>query len=74
MRRDHINSILPQLFIQLVAVTGAVTNQVVRIRLDHVEVETQLYQGDFMMIRRMRAARQRQPVTVDNRHAFHTLF
>jgi hypothetical protein len=52
----------------------ATTNQVLGLRLDHVEVEAQLHQGDFMVVRSMCADRQRQPVTIDNRHDFSHLY
>jgi hypothetical protein len=38
---------------------------------DHVEVEAQLYQADFVMVCRMRADRKRQSMAIDNRHDFH---
>ena len=71
VRRDHLDTLLPQLLIQLVAVVGAVADQIFRLRLDHVELETQLHQRDFMMVRRMRADRQRQAMTIHNCHDFH---
>ena len=44
---DHLNAFLAQFFIQLVTVVGAITNQVFRLRFDHVELEAQLHQGDL---------------------------
>ena len=40
-------------------------------RFDHVEVEAQLHQADFVVVRRMRADGERQAVAIDNRHDFH---
>ena len=70
---DHLNTVLAQFVIQLVAVIRAITNRVLGLCLDHVEVEAQLYQSDLMVVRCVGAHRQRQPVTVDNCHEFHTL-
>jgi hypothetical protein len=38
-----------QLLIQRIAVVGAITDQILRLGFDHVEVEAQLHQADFMM-------------------------
>jgi len=72
MWRDHFNAFLAQLFIQFVAVVGAITNQIFWSCLDHVEVKTQVHQGEFMMVSGMRTDRQRQAVTIHNRHDFQT--
>lgn len=71
VRRDHLDAILTQVGIQRVTVAGVVANQILRLRFDHVELEAQLHQRDLMMVRGMRADRQRQPVTIDNRRDFH---
>ena len=42
-------------------------------RLQHVEVETELDQGDFMMIGRVRTDGEGQPMTIDNRQNLHAL-
>jgi hypothetical protein len=55
MRRDHLDAVLSQLRIQRIAVIGAVTDQILRRGFDHVEVEAQLHQPDFVMVGRMRA-------------------
>jgi len=73
MWRDHFNAFLAQFFIQFVAVVGTITNQIHRLRLDHVEVKTQLHQSDFMMVGDVRTDCQRQAVTIHNCHDFHTL-
>ena len=41
--------------------------------LEQVEAETELQQGDFMMIRRMRAHGEGQSVPIYNRQDFHAL-
>jgi hypothetical protein len=46
----------------------AVADQVLRLRLYHVEIETQLHQGYFMMARRMRTHLQRQAAAIDDGH------
>src|SRR5215468_653746 len=71
MRRDHLNAVLSQLRIQRIAVIGAIADQVFRLGFDHVEVETQLHQTHFVMVRRVRADRERQSMAIHNRHDFH---
>ena len=66
VRRDHFNTILPQFLVQLVTVVRTVANEILQLGFDHAEVKTQLHQGDFMMIRRISANCQRQPVRIDN--------
>ena len=73
VRRDHLNALVPQLLIELVAVVGAIANEILRLRFDHVELETQLHQGDLMVVRRMGTDRQRQSVTSNNFHDFYAL-
>jgi len=70
---DYLNTFLTQFLIQLVAVVRAITNQVLGFRLDHAVIEAQLHQGNFMVIRRVRADRRRQSMTINNCHDFHIL-
>ena len=67
MRRDHLHPLLLQVVIEPIAVIRFVANQMLRLGLQHVEVETELHQRDFMMIRRMRAHRERQAMAIHNR-------
>ena len=39
MRCDHLNASVSQLFIQRIAVIGAIADQILRLGFDHVEVE-----------------------------------
>src|SRR5215831_3868053 len=39
MRRDHLDAVLAQLLIEWIAIVGAIANQILRLGLDHVEVE-----------------------------------
>src|SRR5215813_9035009 len=71
MRRDHLDAVLSQLGIQRIAGIGAIADQVFRLGFDHVEVETQLHQTHFVMVRRVRADRERQSMAIHNRHDFH---
>ena len=71
MRRDHLNAVVSQLFIQRVAIIGPIADQILRLGFDHVEVEAWLHQADFVMVRRVRADRERQPMAIHNRHDFH---
>src|SRR6266705_2750386 len=71
MWRDHLDAISAQFVVQRIAVVSAITNQVLRLGFDHVEVEAELHQADFVMVCRMRADRKRQSMAIDNRHDFH---
>ncbi len=71
MRRDHIHTVLLEVIIELIAGIRAIADQVLGLGFQHVEVKTELHQGDLMMIGRMRAHRQRQPMTIHNREDLH---
>lgn len=49
MRGDHLGSLLTNLFIQLIAVVRTTSKQILRLRFNHVEVERQLHERDFMV-------------------------
>ena len=49
MRCNHLDALSSQLLVQRVAVVGAVTDQILRLGFDHVEVEAQLHPADFVM-------------------------
>jgi hypothetical protein len=59
-RRDHLDAVLAQLLIEWIAVVCAIADQILRLGLDHVEVEAQLYQPNFVVIGGMRADRERR--------------
>ena len=71
VRCDYLVVMLATLCIQFVAVVRAIANQIFQSRLDHVEVERQLDQRDLVVIGPMRRDRERQAVTVDDRHDVH---
>src|SRR5256885_4087476 len=71
MRRDHLDAVLAQLLIEWIAVVGAIADQILRLGLDHVEVEAKLYQPNFVVIGGMRADRKRQSMTIHDCHDFH---
>src|SRR5213076_3404581 len=71
MRRYHLDAVLAQLLIEWIAVVGAIADQILRLGLDHVEVEAQLYQPTFVVIGGMRADRKRQSMTIHDCHDFH---
>lgn len=71
MRRNHLGALLLQVLVEFIAAVGAITNQVLRRRLDHIKVKTQLNQDNLMVIRGMGADREGQSLTVDNRQNFH---
>lgn len=47
---NHFNSALSQLLVQLVNSVGAAANQALVLGFHHGKVNTQLHQGDFMMV------------------------
>lgn len=57
---------------RVIAVIGAVGDQILRLRLNHLKIKTQLHQPHFVMIRRMGTDRQGKAVTVHDPHDFHT--
>ena len=71
MRRNHLDAVFSQLLVQWITVVSTVADQILRLRFYHVEVEAQLHQADFVVVRRMRADGERQAVAIDNRHDFH---
>src|SRR6266699_4200583 len=73
MRRDHLDAVLAQLLIEWIAVVGAIADQILRLGLDHVEVEAQLYEPNFVVIGGMRADRERQSMTIHDCHDFHAM-
>src|SRR6516165_10350743 len=69
--RDQLDPVSSQFIVERVAVVGAITDQIFWLGFNHVEVEAQLHQANFMMIGGVRAYRKRQSMTIDNRHDFH---
>ncbi len=62
--------------IESIAVIRAITDEMLRLGLQHGEVETELDPRDFMMIGRMRTHGERESLSIHNRedlHAFPTL-
>ena len=73
MRGNQVHPVLFEVFIQSVTIIGAGPNEMLRLGLQHVEVETELDQGDFMMIRRMRTDGERESMSIHNRENLHAL-
>lgn len=73
MWRDQVDAVLLENVIEPIIVIGPIANEMLRFGLDHVEVESELHQGDFMMIRCMPADGEGQPMSIDNREDFHAL-
>src|SRR6516165_8104402 len=65
--RDQLDPVSSQFIVERVAVVGAITDQIFWLGFNHVEVEAQLHQANFMMIGGVRAYRK-QSMTIDNRH------
>src|SRR5689334_6238872 len=70
---NHIDPVLLEGIIEAVTVIGPVPDEMFRLGLQHVEVETELDQGDFMMIRRMRTDGERESMAIHNRENLHAL-
>ena len=70
VRCDHLDAVSSQLLIQRIAVIGAISNQIFRLGFDHVEIEAQLNQAYFVVVRCMRTDRERQTMTIHNRRDF----
>ena len=70
VRCDHLDAVSTQLLIQRIAVVGAISNQIFGLGFDHVEIGAQLNQAYFVIIRCMRTDRERQTMTIYNRHDF----
>src|SRR6202158_1188103 len=71
MWSNHLDALLSKLHVERIAVVGAITDQIVRLGFDHVEVEAQLHECDLMVVGRVRADRQRQTMPINDRHDFH---
>jgi len=52
MRGNQVHPVLLEVLIELIAVIGAITNEMFRFGFQHVEVETEVHQRDLMMIGR----------------------
>jgi hypothetical protein len=68
MRRDHVGALLAKLRIEWVAVVRLVAEQILRLRFDHVEVERQLHQRHFVVVRRVCCHGEGHAVAIDDRH------
>jgi len=68
---NQVHAVLLEGVIEAVTVIGTIANGMLRFGFEHVKVETQLQQGDFMMIRRMRTDGERKPMAIHNRQDFH---
>ena len=64
VRRDHLDAVPTQFHIQRIAVVGAIPDQIFGLGFDHVEIEAQLNQSYFVVVRRMRTDRERQTMTI----------
>src|SRR5262245_12900896 len=69
--RDHLDAILTQRVVERVTVVSTVADEIFRLGFDHVEVEAQLYEANFVMVRGVGANRERQAVAIHDRHDFH---
>ena len=69
--RDQAHAVLLEVVIESIAVIRTITDEVLGFGLQHVEVETELHQRDLMMIGRVCAHRERQPMAIHNRKDLH---
>ncbi len=73
MGRNEVDAILLEVVIAAIAVIGPIADEMLGFSLEHVEIETELDQGDFVIIRGVRADRKWQPVPIHNRENLHAL-
>lgn len=73
VRCHHINAVLGKFFIKRIGVVGSVTNEFLGHGFDHVKVERQLHQRDFVMVARMSANGKLKSLTVNDFHNLRTL-
>ncbi|MCE3224090.1 MAG: hypothetical protein K0S58_2270 [Nitrospira sp.] len=59
--------------IESIAVIGAIADEMLRLGLQHVEIETELDQRDLVMIRGMRTDREGEAMAIHNGEDFHAL-
>lgn len=71
MRGNHLDALLSKLCVERIAVVRAITDQIIRLGFDHVEVEAQLHECDLMVVGRVRADGQRQSMPINDHHDFH---
>jgi hypothetical protein len=71
VRCDHFDPVSAQFLHVQIAVVSEIADQVLWLGLDHLEVEAQLHQANFMMVGGMRAYRTRQSMAINYRHDFH---
>jgi len=71
MRGNQIDAVPFEVLIEAIAVIGPVTNEMFGLSLQHIEVETELDQGDFMMIRGMGTHGEGQAMAIHNREDLH---
>lgn len=72
MRRDQFNTLIGQLFAQLIAVIGFVADESLGLLVRQHEVKQMLHQLALMRIRRGRIHGQRQAAGINHHHDFHT--
>ena len=73
MRRNQVHAVWLEGVIEAIAVIDPIPNEMFGLGLEHVEVEAQLDQGDFIMIRRMRTDGKRKSMSIHNRQNLHAL-
>jgi hypothetical protein len=73
MGRNEVDTLLLEVGIEAVAVVRPIADEMFGFGLEHVEIETELDQGDFVMIRGVRAGREGQSVPIHNCKNLHAL-
>lgn len=69
--RDYLYTLIAQFIVQFIAIVSFVTNKIVWLGFDHIKVQAQLNQGDFMVIGSVSSNRQWKTMLIDNSHDFH---
>ena len=73
MGRHQVHAVLLQVVIEPIALIGPIGDEMLRFGLGHVELETELDQGDFVMIRCVRTDGERKLVPIHNCANLHAL-
>ena len=71
MRRNAVHALLFEVVIEPLAVIGPIPNEMFGLGFEHVEVETELDQGDCVMIRCVRTDGEGEPMPIHNRQNLH---
>lgn len=73
MRGDQVHTVVAEGGIEAIAVIRPISDEMLGLGLEHVEVETELHQRHLMMVGCMRTHGKGEAVAIHNRENFHAL-